>query len=342
MVRKVRDVPELVRVSIGTAAILGLEERWLSAEPSTAYLMTYTEGRCTANCAFCPQARDSTASRDLLSRVLWPPYKTEEVLKGLRKTGSKRLRRVCLQIINYPGFLDDVMELLGVIREATTHPISLDTPPIGVKALRKLQELGVERVCIPLDAATPKLFEDVKGGAVGGPYTWRGQMKTLERAIKVFGEGRVTTHLIIGLGETEREAVRLIQKLHDKGVTTALFAFTPIPGTRLERHPPPPLGAYRRIQVARHLIARGLTRFEEMAFNERSEIIDFGVKPERLKELLSNGEAFQTSGCPGCNRPYYNERPRGPLYNYPRPLRRDEIDKEVGAILRMIWRDGAS
>ncbi|MCW3977503.1 MAG: radical SAM protein, partial [Candidatus Bathyarchaeota archaeon] len=32
-----------------------------------------------------------------------------------------------------------------------------------------------------------------------------------------------------------------------------------------------------------------------------------------------------TSGCPGCNRPYYNERPGGPLYNYPRQPLPDEI-----------------
>ena len=24
-----------------------------------------------------------------------------------------------------------------------------------------------------------------------------------------------------------------------------------------------------------------------------------------------------TSGCPHCNRPYYNEDPRGVLYNFP-------------------------
>jgi len=341
-VREVRDVPELVRVSIGTAAILGLEERWLSAEPSTAYLMTYTEGRCTANCAFCPQARESTASQDLLSRVLWPPFKTGEVLKALRGGRSRGLKRICLQVINYPGFLDDVMELLKAIRGATGLPISLDTPPIGLKALGELLELGVERVCIPIDAATPRIFEAVKGRGAGGPYTWTGHLKALENALKVFGRGRVTTHLIIGLGETERDAVRLIQDMWNRGILTGLFALTPIPGTRLEDHPPPPLDAYRRIQVARHLIILGLTRYGDMAFDEEGRIINFGLEPRRLVELLSSGEAFQTSGCPGCNRPYYNERPRGPLYNYPRPLRRDEIDKEVGAILRMIWRDGAS
>jgi len=42
------------------------------------------------------------------------------------------------------------------------------------------------------------------------------------------------------------------------------------------------------------------------------------------------GEAFQTSGCPGCNRPYYNERPGGFIYNYPRPLSAAETAAALG------------
>ena len=38
---------------------------------------------------------------------------------------------------------------------------------------------------------------------------------------------------------------------------------------------------------------------------------------------------FETSGCPGCNRPYYNERPGGMLYNYPRPLTAAEAAREI-------------
>jgi biotin synthase-related radical SAM superfamily protein len=36
---------------------------------------------------------------------------------------------------------------------------------------------------------------------------------------------------------------------------------------------------------------------------------------------------FQTSGCPDCNRPFYNEKPSGPFYNYPRKLEIKEIEK---------------
>ncbi|MEM4243701.1 MAG: radical SAM protein, partial [Candidatus Bathyarchaeia archaeon] len=36
-------------------------------------------------------------------------------------------------------------------------------------------------------------------------------------------------------------------------------------------------------------------------------------------------EPFLTSGCPACNRPFYNEKPSGPIYNYPRAVRSEEI-----------------
>jgi biotin synthase-related radical SAM superfamily protein len=101
------------------------------------------------------------------------------------------------------------------------------------------------------------------------------------------------------------------------GVVSGLFAFTPIPQTPLEDRPPPPIGSYRRIQVARHLIDEGMARFESMDFNNKGEVIHFGVDRDELEELISTGEPFITSGCPECNRPFYNESPRGPIYNYP-------------------------
>ena len=34
-------------------------------------------------------------------------------------------------------------------------------------------------------------------------------------------------------------------------------------------------------------------------------------------ETLLRESAFMTHGCPGCNRPYYNERPGDEPYNFP-------------------------
>jgi len=78
----------------------------------------------------------------------------------------------------------------------------------------------------------------------------------------------------------------------------ALFAFTPVRGIRLNTGSPDLL-VYRRAQIIRF-------------------VVDEGIDPKRLfaePELIKR--ALLTSGCPDCNRPFYNERPRGPMYNYP-------------------------
>jgi biotin synthase len=62
-----------------------------------------------------------------------------------------------------------------------------------------------------------------------------------------------------------------------------------------------------------------------MSFDLEGRITDFGVPSLLLKNVVESGIAFQTSGCPGCNRPYYNESPGGPLYNYPRKLKQNEL-----------------
>ena len=316
-----------VRVSIGTAAVLGLAECRLDARPTTAYLMTYTDSGCAANCAFCPQARENSSNKTLLSRVFWPDFPTEEVFKGLRRaTGS--LERVCIQAINYPGFLDDVVQILRGVREATNLPVSLDAPPLGIGEMEMLKGAGLERISVPLDAATPEIFEQVKGRLANGPYRWEKHFEALKTAVEVFSSGRVMSNLIVGLGETEREAVNLIQWLRDMGVQTALFAFTPVPGTALADLSPPHLEAYRRVQLVRHLITKGLAHFKDMEFDGAGRLKSFGADPGIVKSGLV-GEALRTSGCPGCNRPYYNERPSGPLYNYPRTLTSEELHKEA-------------
>jgi len=136
----------------------------------------------------------------------------------------------------------------------------------------------------------------------------------------------------VGLGETEREVVLAIQKSVDIGVLPALFAFTPIKGTALALNSQPALELYRRVQVARHLIVNKLARVEDMCFNTECRVVDFGVKKEVLMCLVDSGIPFLTSGCPNCNRPFYNEKPSGPLYNYPRAIRPAELKAIKGEL----------
>jgi len=320
--------PERVRVSTGSAIVLGLLKGRLDAEPTTAYLLMCRKEKCSANCGFCPQARKSKGRADMLSRVTWPMFPTRQVVDAIERTSrDESIKRVCIQTLNYPEAFDDVLLFVKEIKSRVMVPVSVSCKPLEPEKMKAFADAGINRISIALDASTEKIFERTKGRNISGPYRWERQCKALKEAVNVFGEGSVSTHLIVGLGETEKEICETIQWCVDSGIYPGLFSFTPIPGTALEDNPPPSLSSYRRVQLAHYLLTKRKTRFENMAFDSNSCLTNFGISKQQLLEVIGTGKPFLTSGCPGCNRPYYNERPGGPLYNYPRQLLPQEIEK---------------
>jgi len=328
-----QDLPQQIRVSVGSAIVLGLLEGKLDAEPTTAYLMTYKAGKCTANCGFCPQARNSQSKAELLSRVSWPAFSARSVLGQIERTvHAGKIRRVCIQALNYSNVFGDLCSFVKALKRQAAVPVSVSCQPLNSGNIHRLAKAGVDRIGIALDAATEKLFDSVKGSAAGGPYKWSDQFKQLREAVEFFGKGNVSTHLIVGLGETEKDVASVIQECVDMGVLPALFAFTPVRGTAMANNSQPSVEKYRRAQLARYLIVNGVTRCQNMRFNVDGQVTDFGVEKETLFRAVEAGKPFLTSGCPDCNRPFYNEKPSGPIYNYPRSV----SAKEVAAIKQQL------
>jgi len=309
---------EKVRVSLGTAIVIGLKQGRLPHPPTTAYLMVGEE--CVNNCAFCTQARGASSSGELLSRVTWPEFALDEVLLSLQGAREKGFSRICLQSLTDPRSLNELPSLIERLIIASRLEVSVSISPVDTPLLRRIKEAGAERVGIAIDGASPEVFRRIKGEDVGNPYTWEGNWRSLEKAVGIFGEGFVSTHIIVGLGETDRDIVGSMIKARKMGVLASLFAYTPMKGTKRIGEPPD-LGRYRTLQLARSIVFdSGLT--EGFGFDESDKLTEVPVKEEGLK--LEPSLIFMTRGCPDCNRPYYNERPRGPLFNYPSPLSEEE------------------
>ena len=303
----------VVNVSIGTAAQLGLVDAPMAVAPTTAYLML--GGRCLMNCAFCAQARDSQASALHLSRVTWPEFALHQVLDRLPDAVARgAIRRACLQVTVTVGAFEQTLDIVEAVRSVSDVPFDVAILPRDVAQVRQLLDAGVDHIGFGLDAACERVFSQTKGG------NWARSLKLVQETARSF-PGRGAVHLIVGLGETEREMVERIQWAHDLGLEVGLFAFTPVRGTHLADRPPPALATYRRMQAARWLIVHDGACIEEMTFNTRQQLVQLGVP------LPIEAEAFRTSGCPDCNRPFYNEQPSGPLYNYPRPLTAGEAER---------------
>lgn len=304
----------MIRVSIGTAGVLGLTQVPMSVAPTTAYLMV--GGRCTMNCAFCAQARDSTASDLALSRVTWPDFPLDEVCTRLRQAEQRGdLRRCCIQVTAGREYVRRALDTVRRIRSAISMPLGIAILPANIEQVGKLFKAGVDRIGFGLDAACERVFRQIKGSH------WEPMMASLRETARHF-PGRAMVHLMVGLGETEREMVTRLVWAHDLRVCVGLFAFTPLRGTPLAQGSQPPLGQYRRMQAASWLISRHGARMSDFVFGdapgERGTMI--GIALADWPGRLADGGAFRTMGCPDCNRPFYNERPGGTMYNYPRPL----------------------
>jgi len=328
------SISENIRVSLGSAVMLGLLKGKIGVNPTTIYLLMCRNQKCFANCGFCPQARKNEGRADMLSRVTWPTFATNRVIDQIvRSFKEGAIQRVCIQSLNYPEVFHDLLLLVKKIKSKIQVPLSVSCKPINSKKMKTLAEAGVTRISIALDAANKQIFDKVKGKQIDGPYNWEEQRKALKEAVTIFGEGSVSTHLIVGLGETEKDLCQAIHWCVDSGIYPALFAFTPISGTAFEQNPPPSLNSYRRVQVVQYLLTHKKTRFEHLEFDKGGKIKTFATSKKQLLDIINSGVPFETSGCPGCNRPYYNERPGGPMYNYPRKLQLDEIvkaKKELG------------
>ena len=315
----------VVGVSAGTAAAVGLESIRVADAPTTAYLMVGQH--CQCDCAFCAQARHSTARSHFLSRVAWPLHPVEQTLHAITQSYAQRkVARCCLQVTSFPGHAQQALSLTEQLRSLCPVPISVSIALSSLDSIGELLDCGAQRVSLALDAACDRVHRQAKGG------DWRGHLDLLRAAALRF-PGQITTHLIVGLGEREEEMCSILQHMIDLRVTVGLFAFTPVRGTAWAQRVPPPLASYRRIQAARYLLSASFCHVDDFRFSPTGQLVSYGLSRERLRNLLADGQAFVTAGCPGCNRPYFNERPGKAMYNYPRPLSSDEVEAAVSLIL---------
>ncbi len=327
--------PKFIQTSLAASLTLGFQSGSFHRNAKLKglnLLLHYDEG-CLGRCHFCglSKSRQGGPKAKTFIRVDWPLYPLEEIIERVK--GKDQIHRVCISRITHPKALNDTLSVIERLRKETGLFISVLISPTLIRnedPLMAMKKAGADRVGIAIDAATPQLFDQLRGTGVGGPHRWNHYWDVTRMAVSVFGRSYVGIHLIVGLGETEKEMVDAIQRGQEMGAYTHLFSFFPEKGSPMAKHPSPPLDQYRRIQIARWIINESLGSARQMKFDENGKLIGFGMDVDSLVQI---GEPFMTSGCPGrdgkvaCNRPYGNERPSGPIRNFPFMPEREDIEE---------------
>ncbi|MEE9609803.1 MAG: radical SAM protein [Desulfatiglandales bacterium] len=330
------ESPQFMRMSLAAAMTLGFKQGLFYRGAKLHcinLLVTYTAG-CAARCAYCglSSKRPGAYRGKSFIRVTWPTYPLEDIIERISQR-QDRVKRICISMITHKRSIGDTIDVCKHLRSSFDIPVSLLISPtlLGHTDLVHLREAGADKVGVAIDLATPALFDQFRGSGVAGPHRWETYWECLADAIGLFGEGNVGSHFMVGMGETEKEMCEAIQRVKDMGGRTHLFSFFPETDSTTADHPQPPMGQYRRIQLARYLIDNRISRGDRFEYGDTGRVVDFGLPSGELNGVINSGEPFRTSGCQGndgvvaCNRPFANSRPGPNIRNYPFPPEKRDI-----------------
>jgi biotin synthase len=339
-----RASPEYVRISTASAIALRLRSGRFARDFTFGginVLLSYEDG-CRSACAYCGLARSRSGSYEDKSfiRVGWPLVATDALVERLARYEAG-LTRVCVSMVTHPRAYHDTCEITGAISERISTPVSVLVAPPTLKKdrLETLHALGVDMIGVGLDAVTEEVFRRTRNAVAGAGLRWEKYWQVLDDAREIFGPWKVNAHVVVGLGESDRELLSMVSRLTDRQVSSYLFCFNPEPGTPMAGTPRPTLRRWRRLQLARHLVEAEGYELDQFAFAPDGELVLVSAGERPLDEVVADGQVFMTNGCPGeagapgCTRPYGSYGPREEFRDYPfLPAEDDlyEIHRQLG------------
>jgi radical SAM protein (TIGR04043 family) len=145
------------------------------------------------------------------------------------------------------------------IKEASGLPVEVQfEPPLDLDVINEVGDLGIDSVGIHVESFDPKVLGEVAPAKArtGIDHYFR----AWERAVSVFGEGQVSTYVILGMGEDPDLTIESCRRAIDIGVYPFVVPIRPVAGSLMEDVTPPSRQYTERIyrRVAAYMTARGL------------------------------------------------------------------------------------
>jgi len=132
------------------------------------------------------------------------------------------------------------------VKEAAGLPVEVQfEPPRDLTVLHQVKDMGIDSVGIHVESFDPAVLADVAPAKArtGIEYYFR----AWEYAVGLFGEGKVSTYVILGMGEDPDLTVRECRRAIDIGVYPFIVPLRPVVGSLLEDLPAPPATYTERV-----------------------------------------------------------------------------------------------
>jgi radical SAM protein (TIGR04043 family) len=182
------------------------------------------------------------------------------------------------------------------VKEASGLPVEVQfEPPARLDIIDEVANLGIDSVGIHVESFDPAVLARVAPAKARTGI--EGYFRAWERAVAAFGDGQVSTYVILGMGEDVELTVLGCRRAIDLGVFPFVVPLRPVAGSLMEHVLPPDReyteGVYRR--VARYLAERATTANQPKAGCARCQAcsglksvqtaLQIGRRPEPLSNV---------------------------------------------------------
>lgn len=137
-------------------------------------------------------------------------------------------------------------------------------PPDEDAWFQRMKDAGIDSLGMHLEAVSNEVRAEVMPGKA--QVSLERYFDAFEAAVEVFGRGEVSTYILAGLGDTQKQIVDMSKRLIEIGVYPFVVPFVPISGTPMESHPAPSAGFMHEILMPiGRMLRESDIRSEEMA-----------------------------------------------------------------------------
>lgn len=180
---------------------------------------------CKIGCRFCPFGTARVESD--IEKV---HYSLDSIFRDIDSATNKNYTSIGITTaIPFNLSSDDVAdELIFTVRKirekvGSTIPIGVSTRIPSIDKLRQLYESGANEVRLNIEVADEKLAVKLMPNKPQNDI-----MISLTSAVDVFGRGKVSSNIVVGLGETDSQIVTMVERLAQIGVVATLYPYDPI------------------------------------------------------------------------------------------------------------------
>lgn len=147
----------------------------------------------------------------------------------------------------------------NAVKESSGLPVEVQfEPPRKLDVINEVHGLGIDSVGIHVESFDPQVLARVAPGKARTGI--EGYFTAWERAVSLFGQGQVSTYVILGMGEDVELTVAGCKRAIDMGVYPFVVPLRPVAGSLMQDAVPPSAAytesVYRR--VATYMAMRGM------------------------------------------------------------------------------------